>query len=50
MVESTLQIYLEEINSAALLTADGTLIPGYVPPAQLRERLDTMAEAATAAE
>lgn len=30
-------------GTPALLTADGNLIPGYVPPAQLRERLDRMA-------
>ena len=30
-------------GTPALLTADGNLIPGYVPPAQLRERLDQMA-------
>lgn len=29
-------------GTPALLTADGTLIPGYVPPEQLRERLDKM--------
>ena len=32
-------------GTPALLTADGTLIPGYVPPEQLRERLDKMAAA-----
>ena len=37
-------------GTPALLTADGTLIPGYVPPEQLRERLDKMAGTATAAE
>jgi len=37
-------------GTPALLTADGTLIPGYVPPEQLRERLDKMAAANTAAE
>jgi thiol:disulfide interchange protein DsbC len=37
-------------GTPALMTADGTLIPGYVPPEQLRERLDKMAGAATAAE
>ena len=37
-------------GTPALLTADGTLIPGYVPPAQLRERLDKMAVAAAATE
>ena len=34
-------------GTPALLTADGSLIPGYVPPEQLRQRLD--ASAATAA-
>lgn len=29
-------------GTPALLTPDGQLIPGYVPPAQLRERLDRM--------
>lgn len=29
-------------GTPALLTADGTLIPGYVPPADLRQRLDSM--------
>lgn len=37
-------------GTPALLTADGTLIPGYVPPEQLRARLDKMAGAAVAAE
>ena len=37
-------------GTPALLTADGTLIPGYVPPAQLRQRLDKMSGAAAAAE
>jgi len=37
-------------GTPALLTADGTLIPGYVPPEQLRERLDKMAGTAPAAE
>jgi len=32
-------------GTPALLTADGTLIPGYVPPEKLRERLDKMAAA-----
>jgi thiol:disulfide interchange protein DsbC len=36
-------------GTPALLTADGRLIPGYVPPDQLRARLDQMA-ASTAAE
>ncbi len=29
-------------GTPALLTTDGTLIPGYVPPAQLRQRLESM--------
>jgi len=29
-------------GTPALLTADGTLIPGYMPPAQLRERLEAL--------
>jgi thiol:disulfide interchange protein DsbC len=29
-------------GTPALLTSDGQLIPGYVPPAQLRQRLDRM--------
>lgn len=29
-------------GTPALLTADGTLIPGYMPPAQLRQRLEGM--------
>jgi len=29
-------------GTPALVTSDGTLIPGYMPPAQLRQRLDTM--------
>ena len=37
-------------GTPALLTADGTLIPGYVPPEQLRQRLDKMATASSAAE
>ncbi len=37
-------------GTPALLTADGTLIPGYVPPEQLRERLDKMASAGDRAE
>ncbi len=38
-----LGIQLGVTGTPALLTADGTLIPGYVPPADLRQRLDTMA-------
>ena len=37
-------------GTPALLTADGTLIPGYVPPEQLRQRLDKMPGAASSAE
>ena len=37
-------------GTPAILTSDGTLIPGYVPPEQLRERLDKMAEVTPAAE
>ena len=37
-------------GTPALLTSDGTLIPGYVPPEKLRERLDRMASVETAAE
>jgi thiol:disulfide interchange protein DsbC len=37
-------------GTPALLMADGTLIPGYVPPEQLRERLDKMAKVDTASE
>jgi thiol:disulfide interchange protein DsbC len=29
-------------GTPALLTSDGTLIPGYMPPAQLRERLESL--------
>jgi len=29
-------------GTPALVTADGTLIPGYVPPAQLRQRLESL--------
>ena len=29
-------------GTPALVTVDGTLIPGYVPPAQLRQRLESM--------
>jgi len=45
-----LGIALGVTGTPALLTADGTLIPGYVPPAQLRERLDKMSGTATASE
>jgi len=37
-------------GTPAILTSDGTLIPGYVPPEQLRQRLDKMAEVPAAAE
>lgn len=33
-------------GTPSLLTAEGQMIPGYVPPDQLRERLDRLAEAA----
>lgn len=33
-------------GTPALLTSDGTLIPGYMPPAQLRQRLDSLEVAA----
>lgn len=33
-------------GTPSLLTAEGQMIPGYVPPEQLRERLDRMAAAA----
>jgi len=36
-------------GTPALLTADGTLIPGYMPPAQLKERLQALAEQSTPA-
>jgi thiol:disulfide interchange protein DsbC len=29
-------------GTPALVTADGTLIPGYMPPAQLKERLEAI--------
>jgi thiol:disulfide interchange protein DsbC len=35
-------------GTPSLLTADGTMIPGYVPPEQLRARLDQMASTASA--
>jgi len=44
-----LGIQLGVTGTPALLTADGTLIPGYVPPADLRQRLDTMAGVTAAA-
>ena len=33
-------------GTPALVTSDGTLIPGYMPPEQLRQRLDSMETAA----
>jgi thiol:disulfide interchange protein DsbC len=45
-----LGIALGVTGTPALLTKDGTLIPGYVPPAQLRERLDLMAGVKVASE
>jgi thiol:disulfide interchange protein DsbC len=44
-----LGLQLGVTGTPALLTADGTLIPGYVPPADLRQRLDTMAGVTAAA-
>jgi thiol:disulfide interchange protein DsbC len=38
-----LGIALGVTGTPAIMTADGQLIPGYVPPATLRERLDSMA-------
>lgn len=43
-----LGVQLGVTGTPALLTADGTLIPGYVPPADLRQRLDSMAGVAAA--
>ncbi len=37
-------------GTPALLTRDGTLIPGYVPPEQLRERLEVLATQVAQAE
>ncbi len=37
-------------GTPAIVTPDGTLIPGYVPPEQLRERLDKMAVVTAASE
>lgn len=45
-----LGIALGVTGTPALLTSDGTLIPGYVPPEQLRARLDKMAAVEMAAE
>jgi thiol:disulfide interchange protein DsbC len=45
-----LGIELGVTGTPALLTRSGQLIPGYVPPETLRERLDTMAAASTVAE
>ncbi len=41
-------IELGVTGTPALLTSSGQLIPGYVPPDKLRERLDSMAQAETA--
>jgi thiol:disulfide interchange protein DsbC len=38
-----LGVALGVTGTPALLTASGQLIPGYVPPDQLRKRLDQMA-------
>jgi thiol:disulfide interchange protein DsbC len=43
-----LGVELGVTGTPALLTSTGQLIPGYVPPEQLRERLDRMAATATA--
>ncbi len=43
-----LGIALGVTGTPAIMTADGQLIPGYVPPETLRERLDTMAAASSA--
>ncbi|MCJ7814488.1 MAG: DsbC family protein [Xanthomonadales bacterium] len=45
-----LGVALGVTGTPALLTKDGTLIPGYVPPVQLRERLDSMAGVEVASE
>jgi len=45
-----LGVALGVTGTPALLTSDGTLIPGYVPPEQLRERLDKMAAAEASSE
>jgi len=44
-----LGIALGVTGTPAIMTADGQLIPGYVPPATLRERLEGMAAATAAA-
>lgn len=43
-----LGVALGVTGTPALLTADGKLIPGYVPPETLRQRLDQMAAATSA--
>jgi thiol:disulfide interchange protein DsbC len=43
-----LGVELGVTGTPALLTADGKLIPGYVPPDKLRERLEQMAEVVSA--
>ena len=43
-----LGIALGVTGTPAIMTADGQLIPGYVPPATLRERLEGMAAATSA--
>jgi thiol:disulfide interchange protein DsbC len=43
-----LGVQLGVTGTPALVTADGTLIPGYVPPADLRQRLDSMSGVAAA--
>lgn len=44
-----LGIQMGVTGTPAMVTADGTLLPGYVPPADLRQRLDTMAGVTAAA-
>ncbi len=43
-----LGIALGVTGTPAIMTSDGQLIPGYVPPATLRERLESMTAAAAA--
>jgi thiol:disulfide interchange protein DsbC len=44
-----LGIALGVTGTPAIMTSDGQLIPGYVPPATLRERLDVLATSAATA-
>ena len=48
--QSQLGMAMGVTGTPALLTADGTLIPGYVPPEQLRQRLEKMAGPMSSAE